>query len=540
MENPKVRLKILAAAEKAKKTLSPQGVKEASINLECLMDDFDYHVNLTATEYEKMSEPLLARLAKPIELALAEAKLSAADLDSVEIVGGSTRIGSVKRKLTEILGGKTLSTTMNADEAIARGAALQSAILSPRFKVLPYEIEEAQQYPIKVEWDGETQTGVEVEEDADGAANSVIMFNRGLNFPIVRRVTLRREGDFAVTAAYDATAASYGLPSGGPSEIATFTIKAPPGEEKKVRVNVKQDIHGIIHLSSAQMVEEVEEDEEMKEGDEQPKEGDEPAKKKKVKKTFLEYTTSRPLDWTKQEIEKAYEREVEMSNQDRIIRETSDKRNELESYIYEMRDKIISDSHLAPFATEKEKATFSEKLESSENWLYEDGFDTTKKVYSEKLDELKSLGAPIERRAAEAAARPNVVTRLQQSVEQYKKWLNESQADEKFAHITDEERQQANEKCDEISTWMYDMLDKQGYLPTNADPAFTVADVQAKNTELNNVVSPIMHKPAPKPPKVEEPPPKTDEKPAEQEKTDGEEQAEPMETEETAEPMDLE
>jgi heat shock protein 4 len=541
MESPKVRLKILAAAEKAKKTLSPQGVKEASINLESLMDDLDYHVNITATEYEKLCEPLLARLAKPIEASLAEAKLSAADLDSVEIVGGSTRIGCVKRALTEILGGITLSTTMNADEAVARGAALQSAILSPRFKVLPYEIVEAQPYPIKVEWDGETHTGVEVETDADGAANSVVMFNRGLNFPIVRRVTLRRAGDFSVTAAYDNSAASFGLVAGGSNEIATFTIKAPPGEEKKVRVNVKEDIHGIIHLSSAQMVEEVEEEEEMKDGEGEAKEGEEPVKKKKIKKTNLEYTVTRPLDWTKAEIEKVYEREVEMSNVDRIVRETSDKRNELESYIYEMRDKIVSESQLALYATEQEKATFSQELESAENWLYEDGFDAAKKTYADKLDGLKNIGSPIQRRQAEAAARPNAVARLQQSVETYKKWLNESQADEKFAHITDEERQKAIEKCDEISTWMYDMLDKQGYLPTNADPACTVAEIQAKNTELNSVVSPIMHKPAPKPPKVEEP--KAEDKPSEEkaEEPKAEETpAEPMETEETPEAMEVE
>ena len=72
-------------------------------------------------------------------------------------------------------------------------------------------------------------------------------------------------------------------------------------------------------------------------------------------------------------------------------------------------------------------------------------------------------------------------------------------------------------------------LDKQGYLPTNADPACSVADIQAKTTELNNVVSPIMHKPAPKPPKVEEP--KEEEKPAE-EKAE-ETPAEPMETDES-------
>ncbi len=172
MESVKVRLKLLAAAEKAKKTLSPQGVTEARINLECLMDELDFSIALLADEYEKLVAPLLARLAKPIESALEEAKLTSADLASVEIVGGSTRIGCFKRELTKILG-QNMSTTMNADEAVARGAALQSAILSPRFKVLPYEIQEAQPYPIKISWDeevgGSAQQGVEVDGDVEGS-----------------------------------------------------------------------------------------------------------------------------------------------------------------------------------------------------------------------------------------------------------------------------------------------------------------------------------------------------------------------------------
>eukprot|EP00957_Ditylum_brightwellii_P051269 3887618-Ditylum_brightwellii.AAC.1 len=147
-----------------------------------------------------MIEPLIARLAPPIERALAEAKIQASDLDSVEIVGGATRVGRVKEVLAGILGLDAtatncgLSTTMNADEAVCRGAALQSAILSPRFKVLPYEIMEYQPYPVKISWEGDIQQdGMEVEGDADGSAvptNSVIMFERGSNFPSVRRVTL--------------------------------------------------------------------------------------------------------------------------------------------------------------------------------------------------------------------------------------------------------------------------------------------------------------------------------------------------------------
>lgn len=515
MSKPKVRLKLLREAEKAKKTLSPQGVKETRINLECLMDDLDFSIALKADEYEAMCQPLLAKLADPIQKTLEEAKLKAPDLASVEIVGGTTRIGCVKRELTKILG-TNLSTTMNADEAVARGAALQSAILSPRFKVLPYEIQEAQPFPIKISWDEQTENkGVEVEGDADGAdlpTNSVVMFDRNLNFPIVRRVTLRRAGEFSVTSSYDDGSLQYGMFKETLRDIASFQIKAQPGDLKKVRVNVKQDIHGIIHLSSAQMVEEIEEEEEsvevsMKEsGQENVEQNQE--KKKKIKKTNLEFTSSRIMEWSQDEINAFFEKDVAMANIDRVVKETSDMRNELESYIYDMRDKVTMESQLAKYGTEEEKSAFLAKQEAMENWLYEDGFDATKSVYAEKLSELKKFGGPIENRQVEAQARPNAVRSLQDNLEKFKSWVLESQTNEIYAHITDEERQQCLNKCDEVSSWMYDMLDKQGGLPLHADPVLTVMEINNKNREVTNVCSPIRHKPAPKKEEPKPEPPK--------------------------------
>lgn len=516
---PKVMLKLLAAAEKAKKTLSPEGVKDASINLECLMDDLDYHAMLNKSDYEAMCAPLLARLEGPIKKTLDEAKLTSQDLAAVELVGGSTRIGFVKNKLMEILNVNNLSTTMNADESVARGAALQSAILSPRFKVLPYDIVEFQPLPVKLAWDEEKGTsaekGVEVDGDADGAdlpTNAVTMFTRGLNFPIVRRVTLRRAGEFSVASSYDDTAVKFGLEPGSTTDIASWVIKATPGAEKKVRVNVKQDISGIVTMSSAQMLEDIEEEETENKDEEMKDEGGE--KKKKTKKTNLEWTVTRPLDWSKTEINKFNEMEVAMGNQDRVIQETSDMRNELESYIYHMRDKILSESQLGSYANQQEKDAFNKKNDEAENWLYEEGFDATKSVYASKLAELKALGGPIEHRAAEAAARPTAVSALQQNVEKYKKWLADAQANEAYSHITDEEFSTCHTKCDEISSWLYDKLDEQGSLPPHVDPAFLAADVNTKSKELTTVCSPIMHKPKPKP-KVEEKP-KEEEKPAEE------------------------
>jgi len=539
-DKPKVMLKIMAAAEKAKKTLSPQGVKEASINLECLMDDLDFNIMLKATDYEEMAAPLLAKLEGPIQKTLTEAKLTSADLSSVEVVGGSSRIGFLKKKLLSILGVKTLSTTMNADESVSRGAALQSAILSPRFKVLPYEIIEYGQLPIKLAWDEDKTEEQGMEVDADGAdmpTNSVVMFGRGLNSPIVRRVTLRRKGEFKVCSSYDTSAANYGLESVATLGVSDWTIKAPAGEEKKIRVNVKQDIHGIVQLSSAQMVEEIEEDEdpskEEEKATEDGKEAEPPVeKKKKVKRTNLDYTESKPLDWTDGEISKFAETEVAMRNTDRIVQETSDMRNVLESYIYDIRDKITTESSLGAYATQAEKDEFVKKNEETENWLYEDGFDAKKDVLAAKLSELKTLGRPVEKRATEAAARPIAISSLQKNVEKYKKWLTDAQGNDNYSHITEEEFSTCHKKCDEVSNWLYEMLDKQGSLSQNVDPAFYAAEVNEKNKGLSNVCSPIVHKPKPK---VE--PPKEEEKPADAPAADADPAKEPvpMETEEAGE-----
>ena len=538
MDNPKVMLKLLVAAEKAKKTLSPAGVKEARINLECIMDDFDFSASLLADEYKTMCQPFLDRLAGPVNRALKEAGLDASDLTSVEIVGGCTRVGSVKVALAEILGldknavNNGLSTTMNADEAVARGCALQSAILSPRFKVLPYEVIEFQPFPIKIEWDGSNEAGMEVDESSDPTpTNSVVMFERGCNFPIVRRVTLRRSGKFTVDALYDDSAVDFEYPEGVSKSIATFHINAPVDTDCKIRVNVKQDVHGSLTLSSAQMVEDIiEEEPAAEEGAEaKPAEETDEKKKPKLKKTNLEFSIVRPLDWTEAELQREIEVEVAMSNADRIVRETADARNELESYIYDMRDKIVSDSQLASFCTEDEKSAFSAALEKMENWLYEDGFDVTKSVYVKQLGDLKKMGNPIENRQYEARTRPNAMTMLQKTLEKYTSWLNNSAGDEKYAHITDEERNSCTDKCDKTSAWMYDMLDKQGGLAANVNPIVTVEQIYAKNKEVNDCVSPIMHKPKPKP--------KAEEK-KQEDANDGKKDEEAKKEEKDPEPMD--
>jgi molecular chaperone DnaK len=123
--------RLTEAAEKAKIELS--GATQTSINLPFITatPEGPKHVDLTLTrgEFEKMCSDLLDRCRKPVEQAMADAKLSAADIDEVVLVGGSTRIPAVQelvRKLTS----KDPNMTVNPDEVVAVGAAIQAGVLS--------------------------------------------------------------------------------------------------------------------------------------------------------------------------------------------------------------------------------------------------------------------------------------------------------------------------------------------------------------------------------------------------------------------------
>ncbi|KAK2778676.1 adenyl-nucleotide exchange factor sse1 [Emmonsiellopsis sp. PD_33] len=87
------------------------------------------------------------------------------------------------------------------------------------------------------------------------------------------------------------------------------------------------------------------------------------------------------------------EKENSMFMEDKLVADTEDKKNELESFIYELRDKI--EGVYAEYANEEEKTRLKAKLDETEDWLYEDGEDTTKAVYVAKMDEVRFLAGPI-------------------------------------------------------------------------------------------------------------------------------------------------
>ncbi|RYG67246.1 hypothetical protein EON64_07870 [archaeon] len=522
--NKKAVLKLQAAAEKAKKTLSPHGVNEASVSVECLAEDIDLSVILTRDEFESRVAPIVQRLRAPVERALREAGLVREQISETEIVGGSSRVSIVKRVLGEVLGldasamNYGLKTTMNADEAVARGGALQCALLSSRMKVKPFSVVDQVYYGIVASFDNSAGDVTEQgEEKVRGS--SVPLYQRGDELPHKpRRITFRNKSqDFSITCAYDNESAEL-LPPGESRVIGKFTIKIPANTPPSdVRVTFNLDKHSLLHVQTAQLMQEVAAGEDSKEGEGKAAEGKEAENKeggeevegkgKRFRKVDLEVLHECP-GLTREQIKACLEQEASMALEDKLIIETADKRNELEAYIYAMRDKL--DGSLRDFASTDEKTRLRGLMDQAEDWLYNDGFDAAKLQYAKKIEELQAIGNPIEQRQHEQTNRPPALEQLKKQLDMCKSFA--ANYDAAHEHINEEERERIRKEVQGAEAWVTEMQAKQNALPQSANAVLTVEGINAKRKAIFNSTNPIMIKPKPTPP----PAPTTEEKKAEE------------------------
>ncbi|KAF5133644.1 Heat shock protein hsp88 [Metarhizium anisopliae] len=414
----------IAAAEKTKKILSAN--QQAPVNIESLMNDIDVAAMITRQEFEAMVEPLLNRTQAPLEQALAQAKLTKDDIDVVEIVGGGSRVPALKERIQAFFG-KPLSYTMNADEAVARGCAFSCAILSPVFRVRDFSVQDIISYPIEFAW--------EKAADIPDEDTSLTVFNKGNVLPSTKILTFYRKQPFDLEARY---AKPEDLPGKQNPWIGRFSVKGVKAEGQDefmiCKLKARVNIHGILNVENGYYVEDQEVEEEIKEDEKEDgekkdpdvsssctvleisppvnpkseilpqamdtdKKEDAPKKTRKVKKQVRKGDL--PISSGTSSLDAAQktalsEKESAMVMEDKLVADTEEKKNELETFIYDLRAKL--DEQYAEFASDDEKTSIKAKLEIAEEWLYDEGDDASKGVYIAKLDELRALAGPIVQR----------------------------------------------------------------------------------------------------------------------------------------------
>ncbi|XP_052175135.1 heat shock 70 kDa protein 15-like [Diospyros lotus] len=520
-QNARACLRLRAACEKLKKVLSAN--LEAPLNIECLMEEKDVRGFIKREEFEQISSPILQRVRKPLEKALSEAGLMVENMHAVEVVGSGSRIPSVIKILTEFFG-KEPRRTMNASECVAKGCALECAILSPTFKVRDFQVNECFPFPIALSWKGASP------DAQNGAINqrSTIVFGKGNPLPSIKALTIYGSETFTIDVQYADVPELQAA-----AKISTYTVVGPfqskKGERAKLKVKACLNLHGIVSVESATLLEE--EEFEVPVGKEQGKEAtemdtdkppsaapplaaendvnmhdtkadatgaengapetvDKPvemetdakveAPKKKVKKTNVPVSEIVYGGMAPADVKKAAEKEFEMALQDRVMEETKDKKNAVEAYVYDMRNKLQDKYH--EFVTDLEKReAFIAKLQEVEDWLYEDGEDETKGVYVAKLEELKKQGDPIEEHYKKHAGRGSVIDQRVYCINSYGEAAMSN--DPRFDHIDLADKQKVHNERVKAKAPSREKKKQQDSLLKRATPVLLSADVRRKGGE---------------------------------------------------------
>merc|ERR1712149_4056 len=126
--NKRALRRLRTACERAKRTLSASA--QANIEIDSLFEGIDFYTSITRARFEELCSDLFKGTLEPVEKAMRDAKMDKSSINDVVLVGGSTRIPKIQKLLMDFFNGKELNRSINPDEAVAYGAAVQAAILT--------------------------------------------------------------------------------------------------------------------------------------------------------------------------------------------------------------------------------------------------------------------------------------------------------------------------------------------------------------------------------------------------------------------------
>ena len=126
--NARALRRLRTACERAKRTLS--SAAQTSIEIDSLFDGIDFYTSLTRARFEELCQDLFRGTLDPVEKVLRDSKIDKSNVHEIVLVGGSTRIPRIIKLVSDFFNGKEPNKSINPDEAVAYGAAVQAAILS--------------------------------------------------------------------------------------------------------------------------------------------------------------------------------------------------------------------------------------------------------------------------------------------------------------------------------------------------------------------------------------------------------------------------
>ncbi|KAL5808288.1 hypothetical protein ACOSQ3_028979 [Xanthoceras sorbifolium] len=550
-QSPKAMAKLKKQVKRTKEILSANTM--APISVESLYDDRDFRSTITREKFEELCEDLWEKSLIPVKEVLKHSGLKMDEIYAVELIGGATRVPKLQAKLQEFLGRTELDKHLDADEAIVLGAALHAANLSDGIKLnRKLGMIDGSSYGFMVELDGPDLLKDE--------STRQLLVQRMKKLPSKMFRSIVHEKDFEVSLAY---ASEDLLPPGVTSPVfAKYAVSGLTDASQKYSSRnlsspIKANLHfslsrsGVLSLDRADAVIEITEWVEVPKKNltlenatsspnmsvetggrntsegisdnlhsdgatsdatnstvEEPSTTEPPTERKLKKRTFrvplktVEKTGGPGMSLSNEALAEAKTKLEVLDKKDAERRRTAELKNNLESYIYAIKEKLETSEEIEKVSTSDERQSFIEKLDEVQDWLYTDGEDATANEFQECLDSLKAVGDPIFFRFKELTARPAAVElaqrylgELQQIVRDWetkKPWLPKDRIDEVL------------KDADKFKGWLDEKVNEQKKTSGFSKLVFTSEEVYEKVFKLQEKVTSINKIPKPKP-KVEKP-----------------------------------
>jgi heat shock 70kDa protein 1/2/6/8 len=350
--NKRATRRLAIACERAKLTLS--SATQATIEIDALFDGIDFQSTLTRTKFEELCADLFQSTLGPVKRVLQDAKMDKRAVHDVVLVGGSTRIPKVQQLLSDFFGGKALNKSINPDEAVAYGAAVQAFILAGGLSKQTDDLLLLDVTPLSL--------GIETK----GGAMSTVL-NRNTTIPTTKSVVYTTPDD-------NMTVLRFSVFQGDRAMIADCyelghfhlnDIPAAPAGMPKIEVTFHLDANGILNVLARE--------------------------KASGKMNHIVIANGKGL--SKLEIERMILDAAKFADLDKPKRDRVDAINGLECYAYSMRNSV-ADPDVGGKLDDADKSTVNNAVNDVLSWV-RGHQDESQAEFDRRKKELSDLCTPI-------------------------------------------------------------------------------------------------------------------------------------------------